>query len=489
MPGLTVVGLGPGDPGLITREAWQILEEAGEVYLRTGHHPVAKELAAHGVAVTTFDDLYQASPTFAEVYGRIVAKLIDEARRPQGVVYAVPGDPSVGESTVTELRRRAAAEDLAYRQVAGVSFVEPTLALLGRDVLDGLFVGDAIALGARHVPPSPPDQPALWGQLHSRLLASDVKLTLLSHYPPDHAVAVVRAAGSPRASLNWIPLAELDHGEEPDATTALFVPPLAGPSSLEGFQDVVARLRAPDGCPWDREQTHQSLRRHLLEEAYEVLAALDGDDTLALREELGDLLLQVVLQAQIAAEGDEFRLADVLGDIHAKIVRRHPHVFGDVEVAGVDDVLHRWEELKESEREGVPGSGELKGISGDLPALAQAHEMQDRAARIGFDWPAWQGVMEKLSEEIGELRSASESPERERELGDLLFSLVNAARWLNVDPESALRGANARFRSRFEAMSRAARLAGRRLKEMSLEELDDLWNQAKVQENEGGETQ
>lgn len=487
MPGLTVVGLGPGDPGSITREAWQILTEAGEVYLRTGHHPAAQELAARGVTVLTFDELYQASGTFAEVYLQIVARLIDEARRPQGVVYAVPGDPAVGESTVTELRRRAGVERLPYRQVAGVSFVEPTLALLGRDALDGLFVGDAIALGARHVPPSPPDQAALWGQLHSRLLASDVKLTLLSQYPPDHAVALVRAAGSSQASVRWTPLAELDHGEEPDAATALYVPPLNRPSSLEAFQDVVARLRAPDGCPWDRDQTHQSLRRHLLEEAYEVLAALDGGDTAGLREELGDLLLQVVLQAQIAAEGEEFRLSDVLGDIQAKIVRRHPHVFGDAEVNGVDDVLHRWEELKESEREGVPGSGELKGISGDLPALAQAHEMQDRAARIGFDWPTWQGVLEKLSEEIAELRSASEDAERERELGDLFFSLVNVARWLNVDPESALRGANARFRRRFEAMSRAARLAGRRLKEMSPEELDALWDQAKAKESKGSE--
>ncbi|MGH2628114.1 MAG: nucleoside triphosphate pyrophosphohydrolase, partial [Anaerolineales bacterium] len=259
-------------------------------------------------------------------------------------------------------------------------------------------------------------------------------------------------------------------------------------SSLEGFQDVVARLRAPDGCPWDREQTHRSLRRHLLEEAYEVLAALDGEDPSSLREELGDLLLQVVLQAQIAAEGDEFRLSDVLGDIQAKIVRRHPHVFGDAKVGGVEDVLHRWEELKEAEREGVAGSGELKGISIDLPALAQAHEMQDRASRVGFDWPAWQGVLDKLPEEIGELRMASQGEARERELGDLLFSVVNVARWLNVDPESALRGANARFRRRFEAMSRSARIAERRMKEMSLQELDVLWEEAKAQENQTDES-
>lgn len=488
MPGLTVVGLGPGDPGAITRLAWNILERAGEVYLRTGNHPAAKELADHGLAVITFDPLYQAAPSFVEVYRQIVDQLIDLAGRPQGVVYAVPGDPSVGEATVADLRRRAAAQALPFRQVSGVSFVEATLEVLGRDALDGLFVGDAIALAARQVPPSPPDQAALWGQLHSRLLASDVKLVLLSHFPPDHAVAVVRAAGSSGVSLRWVALAELDHGEEPDAATALFVPPLPRPSSLEAFQDVVARLRAPDGCPWDREQTHQSLRRHLLEEAYEVLAALDGDDPAALREELGDLLLQVVLQAQIAAEGDEFRLADVLGDIQEKIVRRHPHVFGDVKVDGVEDVLHRWEELKEAERAGPGAAGGLRGVAPDLPALAQAHEVQDRAARVGFDWPAWQGVLDKLPEEVGELHAAPEGEARERELGDLLFSLVNVARWLKIDPESALRGANTRFRRRFEAMSRSARASGRRMNEMSLEELDSLWDQAKTQENEGGES-
>jgi tetrapyrrole methylase family protein/MazG family protein len=276
-------------------------------------------------------------------------------------------------------------------------------------------------------------------------------------------------------------LEELDRVDEFDAVTSLYLPPLPRPASLEAFQEVVARLRAPDGCPWDREQTHRSLRRHVLEEAYEVLAALDGDDAAALREELGDLLLQIVLQAQIAFEGGEFCLADVLGDLQEKIVRRHPHVFGDAKVSSVDEVLHRWEELKDAERPAGSSAGGLAGVSADLPALSQAYEIQDRAARVGFDWPQVEGVLAKISEEIDEVRSAGDAAAREREFGDLLFSLVNLSRWLAIDPESSLRGANARFRRRFAAMDERVRAAGRRLGDLRPQEWEVLWEQVKSQ--------
>lgn len=480
MPGITVVGLGPGDPGSITREAWHLLEGSPELYLRTGQHPVA-ELLGNAARVHTFDGIYQSASTFEEVYHQIVETLLARAREPGGVVYAVPGDPSFGEAAVAELRRRAAEERIPYRQVSGVSFVEPTLSLLGVDALEGIFLADAIELAARHVPAHPPDRPALVAQLHSKLLASDVKLVLLSQYPPEHRVALIQGAGTPTATLRWLPLEELDRANQFDAVTSLYLPPLPRPASLESFQDVVARLRAPDGCPWDREQTHRSLRRHVLEEAYEVLSALDGDDVQALREELGDLLLQIVLQAQIAFEGGEFRLSDVLGDLQAKIVRRHPHVFGDAKVSSADEVLHRWEELKQAERPAGSSAGRLDGVSADLPALSHAFEIQDRAARVGFDWPLVDGVLAKISEEIDELRSAEDAAARERELGDLLFSLVNLSRWLAIDPESSLRLANARFRSRFAAMEEQVHAAGRRLGDLRQEEWETLWEQAKAQ--------
>jgi tetrapyrrole methylase family protein/MazG family protein len=265
--------------------------------------------------------------------------------------------------------------------------------------------------------------------------------------------------------------------------TALYVPALPLPSSFESFQEIVAHLRAPEGCPWDREQTHQSLRTHLMEETYEALHALDEHDMSALREELGDLMLQVVLQTQIAVESDEFSMADVLSGIRAKLIRRHPHVFGDLRVAGVDEVLHNWEALKAAEREaGGGGKGALDGVPAGLPALAQAMEIQSRVARLGFDWPALDGVTAKVFEEIDEMLSAPDETALAAEIGDLLFSVVNFARWKDVDAEAALRQANARFRGRFARLEAASRDSGKPLAGMRLDEMDALWESAKGSE-------
>lgn len=251
--------------------------------------------------------------------------------------------------------------------------------------------------------------------------------------------------------------------------------------------EIMATLRGPDGCPWDREQTHASLRPHVLEEAYEVLQALDRDDMPALQEELGDLLLQIVLQAQIAAEEGTFRLADVIAGINAKIIRRHPHVFGDVEVAGVEDVLHNWEAFKEAERqEEGQGKGLLDGVPEGLPALAQAAELQARVARVGFDWPGVDGILDKVTEEVGEIQRAGDEAERRDEVGDLLFTLVNYARRLGIDAEGSLRTANGRFRRRFKRLEQAAGGQARPLREMNLQEMDALWEAAKEDERGGG---
>jgi tetrapyrrole methylase family protein/MazG family protein len=221
-----------------------------------------------------------------------------------------------------------------------------------------------------------------------------------------------------------------------------------------------------------------------MEEAYETLEAIDSGDPAALREELGDLLLQILLQAQIANEAEDFSMADVVAGIQEKLVRRHPHVFGDVVVDGVEQVLHNWEDLKAGERmETGEGRGALDGVPSSLPALAQAFEIQSRAARLGFDWRSVDGVRDKMREEWGELEGAEDDARRADELGDLLFAVVNYARWLEVDPESSLREANRRFRRRFAHMETAAGSAGRPLGELSFEELDGLWREAKHQES------
>lgn len=240
---------------------------------------------------------------------------------------------------------------------------------------------------------------------------------------------------------------------------------------------LVSRLRAQDGCPWDREQTHASIRPFLIEEAYEVAQALDREDPAKLCEELGDLLLQVVLHAQIADEAGEFDISQILSSINTKIIRRHPHVFGELKVKDAREVLLSWERLKQEERgEGV---SILSSVPDNMPALAYSQAIQQRAARVGFDWKELKGILEKLTEELEELEQAKDQQQRVREFGDIIFALANAARWLGVDLEAALRQANERFRDRFAYMEQACQSKGVPMQELSLEQLNELWEQAK----------
>lgn len=478
-PGITVVGLGPGDPGLLTQEAWLVLTQAGGLYLRTRDHPVVAGLPPH-LRIRSFDDLYERSETFDAVYEAIVERVIAEASGPSGVVYAVPGDPMVGEATVSGLRSAARRSGLRFDIIHGVSFIEPCLRAMNVDALDGLSIADALDLAGRHHPSFDPDTPALVGQLYSRMVAADVKLTLLNQYPADHPIRLIHGAGTVEEAVEEVPLRELDRSRRIGSLTALYIPPIAQPSGFSTFQEVVAHLRAPEGCPWDREQTHQSLRTHLMEETYEALQAIDEDDVQALKEELGDLMLQVVLQTQIAVEADEFSMADVLAGIREKLIRRHPHVFGDLHVAGVAEVLHNWEALKAAERQVEGGTkGALDGVPAGLPALAQAAEIQSRVGRLGFDWPAIDGVTDKVFEELDEMLHAPDQRSLTAEIGDVLFSVVNFARRKDVDPEAALRQANNRFRGRFAQLEAQARAAGKSVDGMQLDEMDALWETAK----------
>ena len=243
--------------------------------------------------------------------------------------------------------------------------------------------------------------------------------------------------------------------------------------------EVRDRLRAPGGCPWDREQTHESLRAGLLEEAYETVAAIDAGDVRALQEELGDFLLQVLLQVQIATEEGEFKMADVISGIDAKLKHRHPHVWGDRTVAGTGQVLQRWEELKREEKGKGDRHSTLDGVPVALPAVQQADTFSRRAARVGFDWSDPDGVADKVREEMAEVEAATTPEELEAELGDLLFAVVNWARWLKVDPETALRQASNRFARRFRGVERAARERGLDMTAMATDELEVLWQQIK----------
>ncbi len=475
---ITIVGLGPGDPELLTRRAWRILGESNEVYLRTARHPGVEALPP--TTYHNFDVWYDRATDFDSLYHEIAQEIVRLGQRPEGVFYAVPGHPLVGETTVTHILALAKAQNVPVTIIDGLSFIEPTLSALGLDALDGLQLHDAVNIASLHHPPLNPDVPAIIAQVYSPAVASDVKLTLANQYPDEHPVILLHGAGTPEQILEPIELYELDRSRRIDHLTSLYIPPLSQPGSFERFQETIAHLRAPEGCPWDRKQTHQSLREYLLEETYETLEALDNDNVDALREELGDLLLQIVLHAQIATESGEFNMADVIGMVNAKMIARHPHVWGNVQVENADQVVANWEQLKRQERSRAEHKkSALDGVALALPALAQAEKYQGRAARVGFDWPQIEEVIAKLQEELSELQAAQSDDERLKELGDVFFSVVNVARWYKIDPEVALRETNRKFVRRFHYIEEHA---NGDLNKLSLAEMDALWNAAKAEE-------
>ncbi len=488
---IVIVGLGPGDPDQLTLGAMRVFEQAATVYLRTSKHPTVPFLPKN-TRLENFDDIYDRANTFGEVYDTIVARLVEMAREPgEGpVVYAVPGHPLVGESSVLRLLEAAKKNGIETEIVHGLSFFEPVFGTLGVDPLAiGLVVLDATELAEQpenslprpHGLELPVTRPLLVGQVYNQRLASGVKLALMESYPDDHPVTLLRGAGIPGEEGRLdIPLYELDrHPEWTDHLTCAYLPALPVLDAFGTFANahyVVARLRAPGGCDWDRAQTHASLKRHLLEEAYEVIHALDEEPE-ALTEELGDLLLQILLHAQIAAEEGQWSIADVFREMSEKLLRRHPHIFGPE--AGKTEKPN-WEELKRSEKAAKGDqSSVLAGVPRDMPALQQAQALQRKAGDLGFKWRTFEEVIDKLVEEVQEVREATNHAELVEEIGDVLAVLASAAQGLKVDAEEALRLANLKFRRRFEQWEAIVKERGLDPHKMDLAGLQAVWTEAR----------
>jgi tetrapyrrole methylase family protein/MazG family protein len=361
------------------------------------------------------------------------------------------------------------------------NLIEPALTLLGIEITDGLQLLDGSSLAGMYHPPINPDFPALIGNVHSRQTASELQRVLLNQYPGDFPASLVHNPGTAGAQVESLPLSEIDESALIDSATLLFVPPLGEMSSFEQFQEVIAHLRSPEGCPWDRKQTHMSLRQYLLEEAYEVLEAIDQDDPKALAEELGDLMLQIVLHTQIAIDDGEFYMTDVMRHVNQKMIRRHPHVWSTATVTDAEEVVLNWQAIKQQEK-AENGNGDqslLDSIPKTLPALMLALEYQARAAKVGFDWDEIGDVRAKINEELDEALAATTAEERADEIGDVLFVMVNWARWLKIDPESALRDTSAKFYRRFSFIEQRVRETGKQMTDYPLAQLDAFWDEAK----------
>jgi len=472
---ITIVGLGPGSIDDLSLKAWRTIEKTRTLYLRTKRHSCVAEFPNH-LKCISFDDLSDDPDTIAN-------EIIKVAMSPRDVVYAVPGDPLVGEATVTRLLKLASDDNIDVEIVNGISFIEPMLSTIGVSALDGLQIFDALAIAPVYHPPINPEFPALVAHVNHQEIASNVKQTLMNQYPDNFAVKLIHMTGVSAVQVEDLPLHEIAGSTQFSTMTALYLPALGELTSFESFQNIIAQLRSPEGCPWDIKQTHQSLRQFLIEEAYEVLETIDDNDPDSLVGELGDLLLQIVLHTQIAIDDGEFYMSDILREVNEKMIRRHPHVWGDVDVNGdPNQVTANWDDIKKAEKGDTADTWEsiLDGVPKGAPALFVSHKYQHKAAKIGFDWDDVSGVQAKAAEEYNEILTAESDEERIKEIGDLMFVLVNWLRWLNVeDPESLMREMNAKFYGRFTYVEKQATQNGKTLADYSLDEMDMWWNEAK----------
>ena len=484
---ITIIGLGAGELEQLPLGIYKKLKNAKRCYVRTMDHPVLADLEAEGAQFISFDEIYEKHDQFEAVYEEISETLL-QASAQEPVLYAVPGHPMVAEKTVQLLLEKGPAQEVSIRLEGGQSFLDPLFQAVRIDPIEGFQLLDGTALMADdlHI-----TQHMIIGQVYDTFSASNVKLTLMEKLPDDYDVYIVTAAGSSQEKVVQCPLYELDRQMELSNLTSVYVPPVKEDALLykefSTLRQIIATLRGPNGCPWDKKQTHETLKKYLIEESYELIDAINDMDDEGIVGELGDVLLQVMLHAQIGEDEGMFSIADVIEGISSKMVRRHPHVFGDVKVRGEEDVLVNWEEIKKTESGGSEEkkTSLLDGVEKSLPNLLKAEEYQRRAAKVGFDWDevseAWKKVIEEVREFEEEVKA--EQPDHEKilsELGDLFFALVNISRYYDIQAEEAVYRANQKFYRRFTYIEESIQKERKQFSDYTLEELDEFWNEAKI---------
>jgi tetrapyrrole methylase family protein/MazG family protein len=478
---ITIVGMGPGSEAFLTMEAYKILLGSDCVHLRTERHPIVQTLKDQGMVYKSYDDLYEKSEVFDDVYQSISDSIFDQCEI-EDVVYAVPGNPFVAEKTVSIILERAENEGVEIKIVHGVSFIDAILTSLRYDPVVGVSILDALDLDEVEVQTK---QDYLWIQVYNATVASNLKLKLMDSYEDDHLVTIIQAAGIPELEKIVLkPLYEMDR--EPELfnhLTSVFVErPLTHKYGLGDLVRIMRTLRSEDGCPWDREQTHETLAPYLIEEAYEVRHAVTHEDDRSLVDELGDVLLQVVFHATIAEEDGYFELSDIMSAICEKMIRRHPHVFGDVDVKNSDEVLANWQVIKDGEKSIKSIADSMEAVTGSLPALLRSQKVQKKASDIGFDWKDTESAFDKVSEEILELKEAIKSGNQQsvkEEMGDILLIISNIAKNLGLDAELVLNDAIDKFIKRFRFVENKITTAGMLMNTDFVENMEQFWQDSK----------
>ncbi|WP_440897293.1 nucleoside triphosphate pyrophosphohydrolase [Amphibacillus sp. Q70] len=485
---IEVIGLGAGDIEQLSLGIYHKLIEAKiPLFVRTADHPVVQTLTKEGIDYQTFDSIYQSSDQFEAVYQEIVNQLISEAKGQGKIRYAVPGHPMLAERTVQLLLEQ---EEVVINIIGGQSYLDDLFTAINVDPIEGFQFLDATNFGRTQIDYT---SHLIFCQVYDQFIASEIKLTLLEDLPPEHPIIVVESAGSSSEQINAIQLVELDQKVHLSNLTSVYVNPVEKeslPHQFNQLREVIALLRGPGGCPWDQKQTHESLRPYLIEEAYELIDAIDEEDDAHMIEELGDVLLQVMLHSQIGADHGYFTIDDVIRSIVEKMIRRHPHVFGDVAVNDVNAVVTNWQAIKAEEQGKEKVVSKLDRIPKSTSTLVTADALQKEAAKVGFDWQDPKAVYHKIQEELQEVSEAmsrKKTVEIEEELGDLLFSVVNLARHYKVNSDLALRQTNKKFIKRFQYIEQRLAKQDQDMSELTLKELDEIWEEAKENGFIGGE--
>ncbi|MCB2307794.1 nucleoside triphosphate pyrophosphohydrolase [Clostridium estertheticum] len=478
---IKVVGLGPGAIDSLTIGTLEILKNSKNIYLRTEKHPTVDYLKTLCIEFETYDNRYEENNNFDDVYRSIAEDLACKHKLYGDIIYGVPGHPLVAETSVKLLIELCAKNKIEIEIFPAVSFIDAVIQSLKLDPIEGLKIIDAFDIENQVL-----DKRVglLITQVYSLSIASDVKLALLEYYEADMEIYFVRAAGIKELeSTRKIYLYELDRQKDIDYLTSIYIPKKI--DATKDFYDlikVVDTLRDENGCAWDREQTHESLKKCLIEECYEVLEAIDEKDEDNIIEELGDVLLQVIFHAKIGKEEGYFNINDVIRGITNKMINRHPHIFKSLESKTTKQVLESWEIIKSKEKQFNSYTEALKHVPKNLPGLMKAVKVQQKAAKVGFDFECLEDAMEKVLEELGEVRDVYKGENRAKileEVGDLVFSTVNIARLLDIDPEVAVNYTIDKFINRFGYIEENARDKGLELNQMSLADMDKLWNKSK----------
>ncbi|EOU1725153.1 MAG: nucleoside triphosphate pyrophosphohydrolase [Clostridium perfringens] len=481
---LKIMGLGPGAYEALTIGALKELKNNKNIYFRTEKHPTVDFLKDEGIKFESYDHAYEKYDSFDDVYKYIAEDLITKIKDDEDLIYAVPGHPLVAEKSVINLIELCKENNIQYEVLPAVSFVDAMMEALQVDPIEGVKIIDAFDMKNQILDKR---VGTIITQVYNNFIASEVKLRLLEGYEDDTEIIFVRAAGvEGLESIRKIPLYELDWQEDIDYLTSIYIPKdLGNKKDFQDLLDIIETLRNPGGCPWDREQTHESLKSALLEECYEVIDAIENEDEDALIEELGDVLLQVVFHASIGKEDGYFDIMDVIGGISNKMINRHPHVFGNEEANTSEQVLVNWDEIKKEEKGIKTLTEEMQNIAKSLPATTRAYKVQKKAKKVGFDWNDVNCAMDKVKEELNEIKDVYNCEDKsiiEGEVGDLLFACINVARFLEVDGELALDKTIKKFIKRFSYIENEAIKNNKNLKDMTLEEMDKLWEEAKTSE-------